>query len=450
MVLVAGSVVGLEVLERWSRGQVEVVRSMGVQGGGVVGAVWRGSQGVQGCRVEVSGEVYEVEEGEVRDRLGRQTEGLEAWTETGSQACGVRLERWTNCTVTVMITLDRGGVFGQDKLNQVNVVVHKEDDLLTSITEPTANNLPTHYNLTLEPDLLSTSPVTELRGSAGISLTVGPGSTGLDLRLHMDGLRVEGVRGWGERRDYSTVHTDRELRYGAREELRITAVTFDLQMTTVSFTVEGDRFWENDQLFLQIEYSVRTEPEDHAGSGLYKVPCRAGEQKFCWFSQFEATGARYAFPCRDEPHVKATFDLTVARSEGWRSRANMPLVRTEARGERLWDTFATSPRMSTYLVALAIMDLVAEEGPGNVTVWGDRAALEEGKGRFAATWGSRVLEYFSSTFGLEYVLPKLDLVAVPGRARYRTASMCFYQRKEGPWRIGAWSSLMMSVFCWIR
>ena len=127
-----------------------------------------------------------------------------------------------------------------------------------------------------------------------------------------------------------------------------------------------------------------------------------------------------------------------------------PLTSTVVRGQRRWDNFATTKRMSTYLVALAIMDMVAEEGPGNVTVWGDRGAMEEGRGRFAAQWGSRVLHYFSTTFSLGYVLPKLDLVAVPGKVWSGSACMCFYQRKGGPWRIGVSCSLMMSVFCWIR
>src|SRR6516162_6047383 len=42
-------------------------------------------------------------------------------------------------------------------------------------------------------------------------------------------------------------------------------------------------------------------------------------------TQFEATDARRAFPCFDEPSLKATFDLTLVAAEGLGVYANTPV-----------------------------------------------------------------------------------------------------------------------------
>lgn len=77
-------------------------------------------------------------------------------------------------------------------------------------------------------------------------------------------------------------------------------------------------------------------------------------------TQFEPISARRAFPCFDEPDMKANFSMSIVRDKDYLSLFNMPLVHSMPFGENLMlDTFQQSVKMSTYLVAFAICDFAS-------------------------------------------------------------------------------------------
>jgi len=45
-------------------------------------------------------------------------------------------------------------------------------------------------------------------------------------------------------------------------------------------------------------------------------------------TQFEDISARKMFPCLDEPHMKASFEIIISRSGKYNSMSNMPIEKT--------------------------------------------------------------------------------------------------------------------------
>ena len=81
-------------------------------------------------------------------------------------------------------------------------------------------------------------------------------------------------------------------------------------------------------------------------------------------TQFEATDARRAFPSFDEPALKATFDVALVVDAGDTAISNMKVVK-DTPGPipgRHTLQFATTPKMSTYLVAFLVGDFVCSKG----------------------------------------------------------------------------------------
>ncbi|MBI3297155.1 MAG: M1 family metallopeptidase [Elusimicrobia bacterium] len=132
------------------------------------------------------------------------------------------------------------------------------------------------------------------------------------------------------------------------------------------------------------------------------------------FTHFEPTDARRMFPCFDEPAFKAVFRLTVTAPEGLTVLSNMPAVSERREGGRKTTDFAETPRMSTYLLAMAAGRLLARSRDVDgvpVTVWTGPA--QAGQAGFALDVAEVALRRLNAYFAFPYGLPKLDLVAVP-------------------------------------
>ena len=140
-----------------------------------------------------------------------------------------------------------------------------------------------------------------------------------------------------------------------------------------------------------------------------------GSDQWMASTQFESTDARRAFPCWDEPALKATFDLTLVIPSGLTAVSNMPVTNESESGASKTVTFAESPIMSTYLLAFVIGDLSYIEQTGDngtlMRVFTTRGREEQG--RYALEASIRLLEFFNNYFGIPYPLPKMDHIAIP-------------------------------------
>ena len=153
-------------------------------------------------------------------------------------------------------------------------------------------------------------------------------------------------------------------------------------------------------------------PFDDELSGVYRVS--EGDRWYA-FTQFEATDARRAFPCFDEPGFKVPFDVTLTVPSGMIAVANTPETAHAAAAAKTTFHFATTPPLPTYLVAFTVGELEIRELP-RTTKPPIRLITTKGKsalGTLGLEATSALVDALATWFGIPYPYEKLDIVAVP-------------------------------------
>ncbi|KAL6254850.1 hypothetical protein P5V15_014189 [Pogonomyrmex californicus] len=204
------------------------------------------------------------------------------------------------------------------------------------------------------------------------------------------------------------------------------------------YTITSSKIFKNNRL-IQISFEYNGILSDIM-VGFYRSSYfdENGQIKWLAASKFQKIYARQAFPCFDEPSFKAKFTLHVARDENYISLSNMPLAKSEktAPDGKIWDTFEETVPMSPYLVAFVISDFKSLK-LNNFRVWSKPSTVNQAK--YALDIGNAALELFTDMFQQRYVLPKMDMIAIPdfvagamenwGLVTYRETQM-LYDEKE--------------------
>jgi len=199
----------------------------------------------------------------------------------------------------------------------------------------------------------------------------------------------------------------------------VAKVSVDAQAQTATFTF--DKPIAKGPHVLAIDYSGKIYKQ---AAGLFALDYDTDQgKKRALYTQFENSDARRFIPSWDEPFFKATYDVRATIPTGQMAIGNMPVAKTEdLGGGKSKVTFATSPKMSTYLLFFGLGEFdratakVGDVEMGVITKKGDLA-----KADFALKSSGPILQWYNDYFGAPYPLPKLDHIAAPGQSQFFSA-----------------------------
>jgi aminopeptidase 2 len=220
----------------------------------------------------------------------------------------------------------------------------------------------------------------------------------------------------------------------------------ETQTTTIAL---GDKIPAGKKIQLELAFTGQLNDKM---AGFYRSSYKdqaSGAVKYLATTQMEPTDARRAFPCFDEPALKATYDITLVADKHLTCLSNMDVASEEevksstGPGMKKAVKFNRTPLMSTYLVAFIVGELNFMETksfrvPVRVYATPDKN-IEHGK--FSCELAARTLAFYEKVFDSEFPLPKMDMVAIPdfsagamenwGLVTYRIVDLLYDEKTSG-------------------
>ncbi|KAK7208464.1 peptidase family M1-domain-containing protein [Myxozyma melibiosi] len=281
------------------------------------------------------------------------------------------------------------------------------------------NVKPLHYDLSLEPDF------EKFKFEGTVSILLDVFETSKEITLNSLEIDIHSV--------VLTLPGDKLVSLHSSE-------TNDDQQT-VKF-IFNEYFTAGSQVKLTIDF---TGILNDKMAGFYRSSYTAedGSTKYMATTQMEPTDCRRAFPCFDEPALKATYAITLIADKNLTCLSNMNDIATKDLGNgKKAVSFANTPLMSTYLLAFIVADLrYVETTWFRIPVRVYATPGNESQGVFSCELAAKTIKFFEETFDMPYPLPKMDMVAIPdfsagamenwGLITYRVVDLLFDEETSG-------------------
>ncbi|XP_032684080.1 aminopeptidase N-like [Odontomachus brunneus] len=299
---------------------------------------------------------------------------------------------------------------------------------------PPSGVRPTNYEITLQPYFDVKGKEFSFDGNVNITLDREELETkAITLHYAANLTNIEAVLQY-----YSTVEIapleDNELQINTTiKRIKPTNITYESHTNFITLNFEDNIPLPSvaENFTLALSYTGTLIHDDLYG--FYRSSYGEGDdEEWLATTQFEPIYARRAFPCWDEPDIKATFDIIIKHPSDYTAISNMgekPKKKdtkkkgTQDNNDIVETRFETTPKMSTYLVAFVISKFNDNSNSDkDFTIWtkpGDEDSTE-----FALDNGQEILVELESYTNIKYYtslkpnensmhMSKMDQVSIP-------------------------------------
>ncbi|XP_055611890.1 uncharacterized protein LOC129758416 [Uranotaenia lowii] len=205
---------------------------------------------------------------------------------------------------------------------------------------------------------------------------------------------------------------------GGQNLVDVAVMSFETDARTEHLTIQSENLLQQGSYMVRIQFTGRLQNNNNQGFFASSYLDNDGQTHYIASNKFEPHHARSAFPCFDEPKLKASFSLSLTHHKDYHSVANMPqdgmLLADSQDPDFVVTRFQRSTVMSTYLVAFAVTNF-AIRTKGAQTVYARPNVFEETE--YPLDAGIDILNALGDYLGISYInhMPKMTQIAIPDR-----------------------------------